>query len=54
MDKESLPPTKAPQPTQYSEEELAELKKFIDTIKNDENRSALACWGNHNVYSHGY
>lgn len=45
---------KAVQPTQYSDEEMAELKKFIEVIKKDESRSALACWGNHGDYTHGY
>lgn len=45
---------KTVQPVQYSNEELAELRKFIDVIKNDESRSALACWGNHDDYTKGY
>ena len=45
---------KTVQPVQYSNEELAELRKFIDVIKNDESRSALACWGNHDDYTMGY
>ena len=44
----------AQQPKQYTEEELKKLRKFIETVKNDETRSALACWGNHDDYSKGY
>ena len=54
-DKEVLPmEEKTVQPTQYSDEELDELRKFIEVIKNDETRSALACWGNHDDYTRGY
>lgn len=42
------------QPENYSEEEIKKLKKFIETVKNDETRSALACWGNHSDYCKGY
>lgn len=42
------------QPKQYSEEELKKLKMFIETVKNDETRSALACWGNHHDFTKGY
>lgn len=42
------------QPDKYSEKEIQTLKKFIETVKNDESRSALACWGNHSDYSKGY
>lgn len=42
------------QPSKYSQEELQKLKAFIETVKNDENRSALACWGNHNNFTKGY
>lgn len=42
------------QPQQYSVEELKKLREFVETVQNDEVRSALACWGNHNDYSHGY
>lgn len=42
------------QPQQYSAEELKKLKEFVKTVQNDETRSALACWGNHDEYSHGY
>lgn len=42
------------QPTAYSEEELMRLRNFIDVLKKDEDRSALACWGDHHDYSHGY
>ena len=45
---------KTVQPVQYSNEELAELRKFIDVVKNDESRSALACWGDHDNYTKGY
>ena len=44
----------AMQPQQYSAEELKKLREFVETVQNDEARSALACWGNHDVYSHGY
>lgn len=42
------------QPQQYSAEELKKLREFVEIVQNDEERSALACWGNHNDYSHGY
>lgn len=42
------------QPQQYSDEELKRLREFVETVQNDEARSALACWGNHDDYSHGY
>lgn len=42
------------QPRQYSAEELKKLREFVQTVQNDETRSALACWGNHSNYSHGY
>lgn len=42
------------QPNQYSEEELRKLKMFIETVKDDETRSALACWGNHHDFTKGY
>ena len=42
------------QEEEYSEEELKELKDFIETVKNDGSRAALAHWGNHSDYSHGY
>lgn len=42
------------QPQQYTKEELRKLKEFVETVKNDDARSALACWGDHNDYSHGY
>ncbi len=42
------------QPNQYSTEELKKLREFVETVQNDEARSALACWGNHDNYSHGY
>lgn len=42
------------QPKQYSAEELQKLKEFVEIVQNDEARSALACWGNHDDYSHGY
>jgi hypothetical protein len=42
------------QPKSYSDEELARLRDFIDVLKKDADRSALACWGNYNDYSHGY
>lgn len=45
---------KSMQPKQYSVEELKKLKEFVETVQNDEARSALACWGNHDDYSHGY
>ncbi len=45
---------KTVQPQQYTDEELKRLKEFVETVKNDESRAALACWGNHSDYSHGY
>ena len=45
---------RAVQPVQYSDAELAELRKFIEVVKNDESRSALACCGNHDDYTKGY
>lgn len=42
------------QPETYTEEELAKLRAFIESLKDDEDRSALACWGDHHDYSHGY
>jgi hypothetical protein len=42
------------QPSEYTKEELAKLQDFIESLKNDEDRSALACWGDHHDYSHGY
>lgn len=38
----------------YSNEELEALKKFVNIVKNDEQREILACWGNHSDYSKGY
>lgn len=38
----------------YSNEELEALKKFVNVVKNDEQREILACWGNHSDYSKGY
>lgn len=42
------------QPMEYSPEELKKLKEFVEAVKNDDARSALACWGDHHDYSHGY
>lgn len=42
------------QPEKYSKEELEKLKEFIEEVKNDEKRSALACWGNHHDYTKGW
>lgn len=42
------------QPTTYTAEEIKKLRDFIESLKNDEDRSALACWGDHHDYSHGY
>lgn len=42
------------QPKQYSAEELQKLKEFVEAVRSDDARSALACWGDHNDYSHGY
>ncbi len=39
---------------EYTEEELDKLREFIEIVKNDDARSALACWGDHSDYSHGY
>ena len=46
--------TQQPQPEHYDEAELSALRDFVDLIKNDESRVALACWGDHSDYSHGY
>lgn len=42
------------QPANYSKEELAKLREFVEVVKNDETRSALACWGDHSDYNRGY
>lgn len=42
------------QPKVYSDEELKKLREFVEMVKNDDARSALACWGNHSDYDHGY
>lgn len=42
------------QPQQYSAEELKKLREFVEIVQNDETRSALACWGNHDNYTKGY
>ena len=42
------------QPANYSAEELIKLREFVETVKNDDSRSALACWGDHDDYTHGY
>ena len=42
------------QPEEYSAEELKKLKEFIETVQNDDARSALACWGDYSEYNHGY
>ena len=52
--KESRYTDKTLQPQQYTTAEIAKLKEFINIVQNDEARSALACWGNHSDYSHGY
>ena len=54
MEKNKKTETNIVQPDKYSEKEIKTLKKFIETVKNDESRSALACWGNHSDYSKGY
>ena len=54
MDNKEYSVTESVQPKVYSNEELQRLKEFVETVKNDEARSALACWGNHDDYSHGY
>lgn len=54
MEKEAIKNNEDIQPQSYSKDEITELKKFIDTVKNDDSRSALACWGDHSDYSHGY
>ena len=38
----------------YSPEEIKCLKDFIKAVQNDDSRSALAGWGNHHDYTHGY
>ena len=42
------------QPESYSKAEIEKLKEFIETVKGDTSRSALACWGNHSNYNKGY
>lgn len=42
------------QPEKYTKAELEKLKEFIEEVKNDETRSALACWGNHHDYTKGW
>lgn len=42
------------QPQSYTKAELAKLREFVDVLKKDESRSALACWGNYDDYNHGY
>lgn len=54
MSKDEMFDNSSIQPQQYSSDEIAELKDFIDIVKNDNSRSALACWGDHSDYSHGY
>ena len=54
MEEKVLNVSNAAQPESYSKEELAKLRDFIDVLKKDEDRSALACWGDHHDYSHGY
>ena len=43
-----------PQPVVYNKDELSALRAFVELIKKDETRVALACWGDHSDYSHGY
>ena len=54
MENRNCSVNEAMQPKQYSAEELKKLREFVETVQNDEARSALACWGNHDDYSHGY
>ena len=54
MEKKECLNNQSVQPTQYTTEELKKLKEFVETVKNDDTRSALACWGNHDNYNHGY
>lgn len=42
------------QPQEYTAEEIKKLKEFVETVQNDEARSALACWGDYSEYNHGY
>lgn len=42
------------QPKEYSYKELIRLKEFIETLKNEDKRTQLVCWGNHGNYTHGY
>lgn len=46
--------TAGSQPEKYSAAEIKKLREFIEVVKNDESRSALACWGNHSDYNKGY
>ena len=40
------------QPKFYTTAELSKLREFVDILKKDESRSALACWGDHDDYTH--
>lgn len=39
---------------EFTEEELASLKEFVDMVNNGELDTQMSCWGNHSDYSHGY
>lgn len=39
------------QPKSYTEAELSKLREFVDILKKDESRSALACWGDYDEHS---
>ena len=54
MDKKLTLSEREMQPREYSAEELKCLKEFVETVQKDDARSALACWGDHDNYSHGY
>lgn len=54
MDKREAFMGKSVQPEQYTAEEIAGLREFVEAVQNDDSRSALACWGDHDDYTHGY
>lgn len=54
MEKKVTSLEKELQPKEYSAEEIKCLKEFVETVQKDDARSALACWGDHSDYCHGY
>ena len=39
---------------EYSANELAALRAFVEIVKDESQRSDLVCWGDHTDYSKGY